>query len=124
MASASDNFKASTSRKRKLEPSILLRTLDCSDCSKLISEVEATSNLTVKCIECLKTDTTSRDGGFPFEMTEEHLNEQLKKDFQCPICLLIIRDTTELPCGHIMCANCLVKSENVRTSVYELNLFI
>ena len=35
-----------------------------------------------------------------------------KKLFECPICLCIIKRATELPCEHLMCADCLLHCEN------------
>ena len=34
-----------------------------------------------------------------------------KKLFECPICLCIIKRATELPCEHLMCADCLLHCE-------------
>ena len=31
-----------------------------------------------------------------------------KKLFECPICLCLIRNATELPCQHLHCADCLI----------------
>ena len=99
---------ASFSRKRKFDKSYSISSINCSKCSQKI-RVEATSNVKAECLGCLFQSTTE-DGGFPLEMVgDEH---QLQKDFQCPICLLIIRDATELPCNHLMCKSCLVKIES------------
>ena len=115
---------ASFSRKRKFDESFSISSINCSKCSQKI-RVEATSNVKAECRECLFQSTTE-NGGFPFEMVgDEH---QLQKDFQCPICLLIIRDATELPCNHLMCKSCLVKNESrlaffYFTSFTKLRLF-
>jgi len=97
------------SRKRKLEPSLLKNSMLCSRCSKEFGvEVTSTSNIKGECIGCL-SKPKKEVGGYSLNMTDE---QQLQKDFQCPICLLIIRDSTELPCNHLMCKSCLVQNEH------------
>ena len=45
-------------------------------------------------------------GGYDFEVVGP-----FEKEYECPICMLLIRDTIELPCGHTMCKSCLEKWE-------------
>jgi len=44
--------------------------------------------------------------GFQFELVGEMI-----KEWECPICLMIIKDVVELPCSHIYCEVCLVYHE-------------
>ena len=54
-----------------------------------------------KCQQCLKK-MDSIPTGYQFEIEGPE-----RKEFECPICLSIIRNTTELPCEHLMCKECL-----------------
>ncbi|XP_066925595.1 tripartite motif-containing protein 30A-like [Clytia hemisphaerica] len=54
-----------------------------------------------KCHQCMaKIDSVPN--GFPFETVGPE-----RKEFECPICLCIIKNATELPCEHLMCKECL-----------------
>ena len=103
-----------SSRKRKLELASLLKihkSMNCSKCSKVFDVETLSSNIKAECIGCL-SKLRKEIGGYPLKMTDE---QQLQKDFQCPICLLIIRDATELPCNHLMCKSCLIQNERYLT---------
>ena len=41
-------------------------------------------------------------GGYDFVSVDE-----LAKEYQCPICHLIIKDSIELPCSHALCETCI-----------------
>lgn len=41
-------------------------------------------------------------GGYDFEVIGD-----IGKDFECPICLLLIKEAVELPCAHVFCKLCL-----------------
>lgn len=41
-------------------------------------------------------------GGFPYEV-----DQQASRDLYCLICLNLMRDATQLTCGHGMCKTCL-----------------
>lgn len=103
----SESSQTPPSSKQRLENLVLIRSLKCSKCSKDYC-VEAISNLKAECYECSIKPTTDISG-YPFEMIGDE--KQLAQNFHCPICLLIMRDTTELPCNHLMCAGCLIKNE-------------
>ena len=45
--------------------------------------------------------------GFQFELA----GGEMIKEWECPICLMIIKDVVELPCSHIYCSVCLVYHE-------------
>ena len=32
--------------------------------------------------------------------------DPLEKDYECPVCLLAVRDPVQTPCGHSFCKNC------------------
>ena len=46
-------------------------------------------------------------GGYDFEIAGDTI-----KEYECPICLLLIRDASMLPCTHTLCQTCLQKWEN------------
>ena len=101
-------------RKRRRVELILIKYLTCSNpnCSLMISDVEATSNLSVQCDSCLFIrGLRPQTGGFPFEMVDDQ--QLLHKQFECPICLMIVREAIELPCHHLMCSSCLQKNEGL-----------
>ena len=108
------------SRKRKsdLDPTpprkeqrLLIRSLVCSNCYTDFQVEAITKNLTAECYDCPLKPNTDICGGYPFEMVDDET--QLAQNFQCPICLLILRNTTELPCNHLMCAKCLIRNEGI-----------
>lgn len=41
-------------------------------------------------------------GGYDFEVVDNSI-----KECECPICLLLIRDASTLPCTHTLCKTCL-----------------
>ncbi|XP_066932108.1 uncharacterized protein [Clytia hemisphaerica] len=67
-----------------------------------------------KCDQCLdkihKVPT-----GFAFKVVEG----QEDKEFECPICLCLIKGATELPCEHLMCGECLLHYEKGQTEKAE-----
>ena len=72
---------------------------NCSFCLAWIPNIESNaSNLT--CEECLRK-MNSVPSGFPFKMVNE------VKEYECPICLSLIENATELTCSHLMCKACL-----------------
>jgi len=74
----------------------------CSICLAPLLE-RSTSN---KCRECTKK-INAVPTGFQFVIAGQE-----RKEFECPICLCIIRDATELGCEHIMCGKCLERYEH------------
>ena len=46
-------------------------------------------------------------GGYDFE-----IDGPLVKEYECPICLLLLRDCVELPCSHSLCKSCLQRWED------------
>ena len=75
----------------------------CSICQEPIDHQGSKSNKCGQCIRKMNAIPT----GFHFEVDGAE-----KKEFECPICLGIIRDSTELPCHHLMCLACLTHYEN------------
>ena len=79
----------------------------CSICRKTffvtLSELGESLN---KCPKCLNK-IISIPLGLPFKFAGEPA-----KEFECAICLSIIKDVTEIPsCNHVMCAQCLIYYE-------------
>ena len=71
-----------------------------------------TSQINFKCDECVKT-ICSIPSGFPFELVNK------VKEYECPICLSLIKDATELPCTHLMCEACLAFYEDGEIKKYK-----
>ena len=44
--------------------------------------------------------------GYEFEVVGEKIAEH-----ECPICLMLMKDTVQLPCTHLMCKACLIYLE-------------
>ena len=59
------------------------------------------------CQECLNK-INSVPSGFAFKMVTK------VAEYECPICLSLIRKATELPCTHLMCHACLEYYEKSR----------
>ncbi|XP_066922852.1 uncharacterized protein, partial [Clytia hemisphaerica] len=67
-----------------------------------------------KCDQCL--DKINKvPTGFAFRAVEG----QGDKEFECPICLCLIKGATELPCEHLMCGGCLLHYEKGQTEKAE-----
>ena len=73
----------------------------CSMCRRFISNKQSNES-NIKCDECLGK-MASIPSGFLFKMKDE--ND--KEEYECPICLSIIKNATELNCSHLMCRECL-----------------
>ena len=84
---------------------------NCSMCLRSISNAEENES-NIKCEECLKI-MTSLPSGFPFKMVNE------EKEYECPICLMLIYDATELDCTHLMCNGCLEYYEKIQVELHE-----
>ena len=90
---------------------------NCSICYERIINVPTASQskgLDNKCQKCL-TKMSAIPSGFPFKFAGDP-----DKEFECAICLSIIREATELPsCNHVMCRECLVYYEEERRRMNE-----
>ena len=84
---------------------------NCSMCRKFISN-EPSNESNIKCDECLGK-LASIPSGFPFKMVNE------EKEYECPICLAIIKNATEIKCSHLMCRECLDYYEKVQVEQYK-----
>ena len=77
---------------------------NCSFCLAVIPNAESNAS-DLKCGDCLRK-IDSIPSGFQFKMVTEF------KEYECPICLHLINEATELPCTHLMCKECLEFYEN------------
>ena len=84
---------------------------NCSLCRKFISN-EPSNESNIKCDECLGK-IASIPSGFAFKMVNS------MKEYECPICLSIIKNATELNCSHLMCRDCLEYYEKSRVEQYK-----
>ena len=84
---------------------------NCSMCLKFISYGQP-SESNIKCDECLQK-IASVPSGFPFNMVK------VMKEYECPICLSIIKNATELNCSHLMCGECLDYYEKNQDELYK-----
>ena len=84
---------------------------NCSMCLKFISN-EPSNESNIKCDECLEK-MSSVPTGFGFKMVIED------KEYECPICLVIIKNATELSCTHLMCRDCLAYYEKSQVELYK-----
>ena len=84
---------------------------NCSMCRKFISN-EYSNESNVKCDECLGK-ISSIPCGFPFTMVN------IMKEYECPICLSMIKNATELKCSHLMCRDCLEYYEKSQIEQYK-----
>ena len=79
--------------------------IDCSLCLTLIHPNNEIAAANPKCAECLRK-MNSIPSGFPFKLLVK------VAEYECPICLALIKDATVLPCTHLMCRACLDYYEN------------
>ena len=86
---------------------------NCSMCRKFISN-EPSNESNIKCEECLGK-IASIPSGFSFKM----VNEDVKEEYECPICLSMIKNATELNCSHLMCKDCLEYYEKSQVEQYK-----
>ena len=84
---------------------------NCPMCRKFISN-EYSNESNVKCDECLGK-ISSIPCGFPFTMVN------IMKEYECPICLSMIKSATELKCSHLMCRGCLEYYEKNQIEQYK-----
>ena len=84
---------------------------NCSMCRKFISN-EHSNESNVKCDECLGK-ITSIPSGFQFTMVNS------MKEYECPICLSMIKNATELNCSHLMCRECLEYYEKIQVEQHK-----
>ena len=84
---------------------------NCSFCLAFIPNVESNAS-NLKCEECLRK-IDSVPSGFPFKMVTEF------KEYECPICLALIDNATELSCTHLVCRACLEYYENGEIQKHE-----
>ena len=78
----------------------------CATCLKVL---ESNS----KCDVCSRDISSILASRFPFKMVNE------EKEYECPICLMIIRYATELDCSHLMCRECLEHYEKSQIEKYK-----
>ena len=71
---------------------------NCSFCLAPIPNTSNASNL--KCQGCLRK-IDSVPSGFQFKTIAEF------KEYECPICLMLIKNAIELPCTHLVCKACV-----------------
>lgn len=106
-----DNHQESTDNEENFHSRQYRNKQRCSLCNEPIlfssessqSTSQATTNF--KCEECLNI-MRSIPSGLPFKLVNE------VKEYECPICLSLIKDATELSCTHLMCKACLVYYED------------
>ena len=102
-------FQTPPNKQQRSDSSLLIRSLKCSNCFEKFRVESISKDLKAECYRCSTQRKTQDTSGYPFEMVA--YEEQLAQNFQCPICLLIMRDATELPCHHLMCSGYLTKNE-------------
>ena len=84
----------------------------CSICEESIPRVQSNASINVKCDKCL-SKKASIPSGFPFKMVN------VMKEYECPICLSMIKNATELNCSHLMCGECLEYYEKSRIEQHK-----
>ena len=88
--------------KKKMDKNPISSSSNCQ--SSIDSVVQGAAALNPADQECLN----NQPSGFPFKMVTK------VTEYECPICLSLIRKATELPCTHLMCHACLNYYEDDR----------
>lgn len=54
--------------------------------------------------------STSLQPAVPLQGYDVEFDPPLERKYECPICLMALRNAIQTPCGHRFCKNCIEKS--------------
>ncbi|XP_020498855.2 TNF receptor-associated factor 6 [Labrus bergylta] len=58
----------------------------------------------------ISSNSTSLQGADPVQGYDVEFDPPLESKYECPICLMALRNAIQTPCGHRFCKNCIEKS--------------
>eukprot|EP00111_Clytia_hemisphaerica_P020402 TCONS_00060111-protein len=106
--------KQSQFRREEEEIAKGARAMEDPERCSICLQPKAPNSPSNKCDQCL--DKMNKvPTGFAFKAVEG----QGDKEFECPICLCLIKGATELTCEHLMCGECLLHYEKGQTEKAE-----
>ena len=70
----------------------------------------------------ISSTSTSLQTAAPLQGYDVEFDPPLESKYECPICLMALRNAIQTPCGHRFCKNCIEKSiryASVQLSKYD-----
>lgn len=64
--------------------------------------------------------STSLQAAAPLQGYDVEFDPPLESKYECPICLMALRNAIQTPCGHRFCKNCIEKS--IRYAIVQLSI--
>lgn len=66
----------------------------------------------------ISSNSSSLQASTPLQGYDVEFDPPLESKYECPICLMALRNAIQTPCGHRFCKNCIEKS--IRYAVVHL----
>lgn len=67
----------------------------------------------------ISSASTSPQAATPVQGYDVEFDPPLESKYECPICLMALRNAIQTPCGHRFCKNCIEKS--IRYAIVRLS---
>lgn len=102
------------SKKRSLEEDSVEGAVggELSNCALAMLEQERESLLSPSegSVTLLSSTSSSLQTPAPLQGYDVEFDPPLESKYECPICLMALRNAVQTPCGHRFCKNCIEKS--------------
>ena len=105
---------------RAIDHLVTMSLLNCEDsCVSGQSESDCCAAMASACSAAAKDDSvsgTASTGTLSSSFMEEiqgydvEFDPPLESKYECPICLMALREAVQTPCGHRFCKACIIKS--------------
>lgn len=105
---------------RVIDKLVTMSLLNCeSSCASSQSESDCCAAMASSCSAAAKEDSvgaTASTGNLSSSFMEEiqgydvEFDPPLESKYECPICLMALREAVQTPCGHRFCKACITKS--------------
>lgn len=99
---------------------VTMSLLNCENsCGSSQSESDCCAAMASSCSAAAKDDSvsgTASTGNLSSSFMEEiqgydvEFDPPLESKYECPICLMALREAVQTPCGHRFCKACIIKS--------------
>lgn len=105
---------------RAVDNHVTMSLLNCENrCGSSQSESDCCAAMASSCSAAAKDDSvsgTASTGNLSNSFMEEtqgydvEFDPPLESKYECPICLMALREAVQTPCGHRFCRACIIKS--------------
>lgn len=105
---------------RTIDNLVTMSLLNCENsCASSQSESDCCAAMASSCSAAAKDDSvsgTASTGNLSSSFMEEiqgydvEFDPPLESKYECPICLMALREAVQTPCGHRFCKACIIKS--------------